>query len=160
MPTSLMNDSMSPKKATNLQQPQATNAPQGQQVCWCHGCFFFCWHSNWHDGNSFLLYCSQSMIMISSVILARLPYFPMMRLAMIVPAALLLSKACLEVRVIWSPAPLLTVVVHPLLALKDPLLMILVKLGNCGRMQVPTMVCNIELHQLPQKKNKNKKKGC
>lgn len=36
--------------------------------------------------------------------------------------------------------------------------MILVKLGNCGRMQVPTMVCNIELHQLPQKKNKNKKK--
>ncbi|KAL7331262.1 mRNA binding protein puf3 [Mucor circinelloides] len=32
MPTSLMNDSMSPKKATNLQQPQATNAPQGQQL--------------------------------------------------------------------------------------------------------------------------------
>jgi hypothetical protein len=30
MMPSLMNDSMSPKKT--LQQPQATNAPQGQQV--------------------------------------------------------------------------------------------------------------------------------
>jgi len=33
MPTNLMNDSMSPKKSSSLQQPQATNAPQEQQVC-------------------------------------------------------------------------------------------------------------------------------
>ncbi|KAL9537449.1 hypothetical protein MBANPS3_011765 [Mucor bainieri] len=32
MPASLMNDSMSPKKSSSLQQPQATNAPQGQQL--------------------------------------------------------------------------------------------------------------------------------
>ncbi|KAK4518273.1 tethering complex subunit [Mucor velutinosus] len=32
MPTNLMNDSMSPKKSSSLQQPQATNAPQEQQL--------------------------------------------------------------------------------------------------------------------------------
>ncbi|KAI8638178.1 armadillo-type protein [Parasitella parasitica] len=32
MMPSLMNDSLSPKKTNNLQQPQATNAPQGQQL--------------------------------------------------------------------------------------------------------------------------------